>query len=438
MRATERSLTGLSLLSDLTKRLASGSLYSFTQGLPSLLAVNEARDLVGHEDAVVVRDFESAFAQLVGPGDSVAFASGRMGFFALMKAQRIGPGDEVILPGYTCAVMPNAVLRVGATPVYADISPRTLGSSAETIAPLITSRTRMIVAQHTFGYPCDIGPIAALARDHSVFLLEDCATTLGSAMDGQAVGTFGDAALFSTDHTKPLVTHTGGLIFSQDPAVTEALRVRQESAGVIGEEFQAAMWRRLEKEARLSGPAGQLRLFASDTARGIVQPDALAGAFLSEDFSSRTTSDSYPYPARLPTFLAAIGLKQVAAWPLLAKARRRSLSELLSVLDPTPAQAHLPQVLRDPRADITPLRLAWSQPDGGAGRRSLRKKIATEGTWFRSPISVAAEPMEAFGYVLGSCPESELLGPGMINVPMLANDEHNRRLASFLMARFSD
>ena len=147
-----------------------------------------------------------------------------MGFFALMQIRGIGKGDEVILQGHTCSVMPNAVWRTGATPIYADIDSNTFGSSAIEIDKVITPQTKMIVAQHSFGIPCDIEPIVDLARSKGIFLLEDCAITLGSKLKGIQVGNFGDAALFSIDHSKPLNAFTGGLIYTRKNELYEKLK----------------------------------------------------------------------------------------------------------------------------------------------------------------------------------------------------------------------
>jgi hypothetical protein len=84
---------------------------------------------------------------------------------------------------------------------------------------------------------------------------------------------------------------------------------------------------------------------------------------------------------------------------------------------------HLPKVLADPSMQIVPLRLAWSQPNGDAIRHRLASFIATEGTWFMQPIVATPEPPENFGYKWGSCPESERLGPGMVNLP-IPDDPH--------------
>ena len=120
-------------------------------------------------------------------------------------------------------MMVNAVVSVGVKPIYADNDTDTFGSSAEAISKVLTPQTKMIVAQHSFGISCDSQPIVTLAKSNSIFLLEDCALTLGSNIDGVVCGNFGDAALFSTDHSKPLNTLTGGLIYTKSKILFEKL-----------------------------------------------------------------------------------------------------------------------------------------------------------------------------------------------------------------------
>jgi dTDP-4-amino-4,6-dideoxygalactose transaminase len=128
----------------------------------------------------VVREYENQLAALIGPGRGVSFAAGRMAFYAVLKALGVGSNDEVILPGFTCSVMPNAVWRTGARPVFADIEAETFGSCASGIAAKITSRTKAVVAQHSFGIPCNIPEIVELCRKRGLALIEDCAITLDS------------------------------------------------------------------------------------------------------------------------------------------------------------------------------------------------------------------------------------------------------------------
>ena len=156
--------------------------FSFIHGHSYLRKedLKQIKLLVGLESDEVITDFEIKFAKLVGEGEAVSYAAARMGFYELMRHLRITKDDEIILLGATCSVMVNAVIRVGATPIFSDIDPETYGSSALEIVKHITQRTKMIVAQHSFGIPCDIEPIVDLARSKGIFLLEDYAITLGS------------------------------------------------------------------------------------------------------------------------------------------------------------------------------------------------------------------------------------------------------------------
>ena len=157
----------------------------------------------------IINHYENRVANLIGSGYAISFAAGRMAFFSLLKAFNVGVGDEVILPGFTCSVMPNAVLRTGAAPVFTDICRATFGSEAKAIRNRITSRTKVIVAQHSFGIPCQVDEIAELAKKHSILLIEDCALTIDSALDGVKVGNWGDAAIFSTDLSKKFKNVSG-------------------------------------------------------------------------------------------------------------------------------------------------------------------------------------------------------------------------------------
>jgi len=170
-------------------------------------------------------DFEVSFSKLVGDGNVVSFAAGRMGFYSLLKQWDIKVGDEVILLGFTCSVMANAVLRSGATPRYSDIDPNTFGSSLESIEKVITNNTKVIVAQHTFGIPCKIEPIVKFCKENNIHLVEDCALTLGSKVNGRQVGNFGDAAIFSLDHSKPINSIIGGLIYTRDKTIYRNLQL---------------------------------------------------------------------------------------------------------------------------------------------------------------------------------------------------------------------
>lgn len=393
--------------------------YGFIQGHSYLSSddVDQLRRHVAKPAKEMVNKFESQFASLVGDGRAVSFAAGRMGFFVLMKILGIGPGDEVIIQGANCAVMVNAILRTGAMPVFADIDPETFGSSKQCIEGCITLRTKMIVAQHSFGIPCDIEPIVILARSRKIFLLEDSALAIGSLVDGIAVGNFGDAALFSTDHSKPLNTLIGGIVYTHNSLLANKLKEAQSASSDLPDDKQQALWQRFLLERRYCRPSKYGRISVIDLiAVARSKFFKRVSPFLSEDFRA-IASSSYPYPARLPGFLAAIGIHEIARWLQVATDRKKILCELLEVAINSEIQPYLPKAYFNRQLDIVPLRFAWSQSDGALVRDKLSLFVDVASTWFLQPIIATSEPLESFEYKKGSCPVSEKIGMGMVNLP---------------------
>jgi perosamine synthetase len=388
--------------------------------------------LVGVRDDAKVADFERQFARLVGSGEAVAYAAARMGFYELMRLLGIGKGNEVILLGATCAVMVNAVMRTGATPVFSDIDPDTFGSSCQAITARVTSQTRMIVAQHSFGIPCDIEPIAEFAKTKDIFLLEDCALTLGSKVNGVVVGNFGDAALFSTDHSKPLNAFVGGLVYTRSAEFAKLLRLSQAECPDLSVARQKNLWRRFILEAhycvpRRYGRMGLIDIFSLIRKR-LTQAE---GDFLADDFGG-THSATYPYPAKLPAFSAAIGLMEIERWEMVSNDRIIILRRLLDALGEFKSSAHLPAAYRNITLRIVPLRLAWSEPGGRNIRASIKHFINISWTWFLEPIIGAKEPLRELGYDTGVCPVFERLGPDMVNLPCNIDRQDADKLVALL------
>ncbi len=380
--------------------------------------LSSIKSLVGLKNPNIVAKFESGFAEIVGDGSCVSYASGRMGFFDLMRLLNIGFGDEVILPGATCAVMANAVLRTGATPIYSDIDKETFGSSAEKIHSCITDATVMIVAQHSFGIPCDIDNIKLLAESKEIFLLEDCALSLGSSVNGVIVGNFGDAALFSTDHSKPINTLTGGMIYTKDKNLHDMLVNSRNLCGELPIKKQNALWVRFLIERRFCNSRHYGKMGLVDFA--YVVANKLFGTtdpFLTNDFKSDITTSEYSYPAKLPTFLAQLGVYEVKRWNKSASERIEIFKLLIDIIGKSDIKKYIPEVYTDPTLDIIPLRFVWSEPYGRVRRYNFSKFIHVDWTWFMSPIIATSEQLEKFGYCYGSCPISEKIGPRMVNIP---------------------
>jgi dTDP-4-amino-4,6-dideoxygalactose transaminase len=371
-------------------------------------------------------EFERHFAALLGGGEAVSFASGRMAFHAVLKALGIGKGDEVILTGFTCSVMANAVWRIGATPVYADIEPSTFGTDPRDLPRKVSTRTRVVVAQHSFGLPCAIDEIAAWCREKNLPLIEDCALTLDSRLDGKLAGTWGDAAIFSTDHSKPLNTLTGGLLHTARPDLAFRVRTIQRAAPSLEPAHQHRLFNRLTIERRYFDQ----RRYGLGTLLAKLQgarrrfKERLIGkreyTLLEADFKPRIAANAYAYPAQMPAFLARIGISELARWPRIREDRRTSLAALLRIAREHGIANDLPAAYTDPRRDITPLRLAWVPSQNLHLREKLRRYVDADWFWFPEPVSFSPQGPEDFGYKPGTCPIAERTGTQILNWPCVA------------------
>ena len=158
--------------------------------------------------------YQNALAAFLGIESSRVFLywKGRVALYAVLKAMRIGPGDEVILPAFTCVVVPNAILYLGAKPVYVDINPSTLCSHAAQIEAAITPSTKAILIQNMLGLSVDVEDIVNLAKAKGIFTIEDCTHGFGGKHKGQFNGLLSDAAFYSSQWNKPFSTGIGGML----------------------------------------------------------------------------------------------------------------------------------------------------------------------------------------------------------------------------------
>ncbi|WP_176844245.1 DegT/DnrJ/EryC1/StrS family aminotransferase, partial [Cupriavidus necator] len=137
------------------------------------------------------RAFEKEFAEWTGSSYAVALANGTLALDLALKALDVGPGDEVVVTPRTFIASISCVVNAGAIPVFADVDADSGNLTANTIARVLTPRTRAIICVHLAGYPCDMGPIMELARSRGLKVIEDCAQAHGARYRGRAVGTVG-------------------------------------------------------------------------------------------------------------------------------------------------------------------------------------------------------------------------------------------------------
>lgn len=401
-----RSLTGL------LRRLVRGrgtlfTIFAGTSKLRELRPVMAAlMGLCPLDEERVIANYEKAFARAAGVRHAFSFASGRMALYVLLEALGIGPGDEVIVPAFTCVVVPNAILYRGARPVYVDIDPGTFNIDVSQVEARISSRTRAIIAQHTFGLICDIDGITQLAARYKLAVLEDCAHSLGATHRGRACGSLGTAAFFSTDHTKVINTGTGGMLTTDDDALAgriasiyhrtpfpPAVRIRTLLAAFVVEVL--LLHPRVAAVGRyLCGLFWRLTLDCA--------------YFLDELRVSKPTT--YPYPARLSSPQAKIGLTQLSdlsanlAWRRHAAAAYEAEMGACAGLLEAGAQNHA--FLR--YTFLVANRQAWE---------AHFHEVLDMGVWYTSVAAGRDRDLHEIRYQPGSCPRAEMVARHCVNLP---------------------
>ncbi len=176
--------------------------------------VDSGRFILGPE----VRAFEAEFAGYVNAQHGVGVGNGTDALMIALRALGVGPGDDVIVPSFTFYASAEAIPAIGARPVFCDIDPETFNITPESVAEVLTLRTKAVVAVHLFGSPAPVPALMELAQQHGFKVLEDAAQAAGAKLDGHRAGSLGHAATFSFFPSKNLGAFVDAGIVTTDDA----------------------------------------------------------------------------------------------------------------------------------------------------------------------------------------------------------------------------
>ena len=168
--------------------------------------------------------FEEAFAEAVEAPFAAAVSSGTAGLHLLCITAGVGPGDEVITSPYSFVASANCALYEGATPVFADIDPRTLNLDPVAVEDAITERSKAVVAVDIYGYPCELDELRALCDRRGLALVEDACEALGARYQGRPIGSHGPPAVFAFYPNKQITTAEGGMVTTHSEEEWNLLR----------------------------------------------------------------------------------------------------------------------------------------------------------------------------------------------------------------------
>ncbi|MCZ4323464.1 DegT/DnrJ/EryC1/StrS family aminotransferase [Pseudomonas anguilliseptica] len=163
------------------------------------------------------REFEKEFAAWVGVEHAVALANGTVALDVALKALDIGRGDEVIVTPRTFLASVSSVVNAGAVPIFAEVDRDSQNITAQSIAAVLTVRTKAVICVHLAGWPCDMDPIMALAAEHDLKVIEDCAQAHGARYKDRVVGSIGHIGAWSFCQDKIMTTGgEGGMVTTND------------------------------------------------------------------------------------------------------------------------------------------------------------------------------------------------------------------------------
>ncbi len=359
----------------------------------------------------IIGKYESAFSDWFGGVDAFSFWKGRVGLYAVLRALGVGAGDEVILPGYTCVMNAAPIKYVGARPIYVDIEPERYNINVELLEAKVTARTKVIIAQHTYGYPAEIERIMAIAARHGITVIEDCCLALGSRYKGRLVGTFGKASYFSSQWNKTYTTGLGGMVLCNDAELAErVLSIREAEALPVP--FGKALLLLIQLfvfhvlvyplTAAMAG-----NIFRWLSKRGV----ALGSSSIEETQSAEMPDNLF---MRMGFIQARAGLREVKRLQENIEHRRK----LAALYDELLAQhGWRPRRVGDDTEPVIvryPVRITDKRE---ALDKAAEKRIEL-GAWFDSPLHAMASKFEEFDYERGMCPEGERAGREVVNLPV--------------------
>ncbi|WP_064791778.1 aminotransferase class I/II-fold pyridoxal phosphate-dependent enzyme [Shewanella woodyi] len=184
-----------------------------------------------------VRQFELEVERYTGSKYALAVSNGTVAIHLALVSLGIGPGDEVIVPDVTFGATLNAVVLAGAKPVIIDVDKDTWNMSVDLLKESITSKTKAIMPVHIYGVPCNMPAIMKIANENSLYVIEDCAEALGSAINDKHVGTFGDVGTFSFFGNKVITCGEGGAVIFKDEEAFNRAKILRDHGMTPGKRY---------------------------------------------------------------------------------------------------------------------------------------------------------------------------------------------------------
>lgn len=366
-----------------------------------------------------VEKVRSHFQQTFSVEWVTLYDSARTAMFLSLKEFGIGEGDEVIIQAFTCVAAVNPIKWTGATPVFVDIDPVTYNADIDNIENSITSRTRAIIVQHTFGYPADVERIVTIAKKKNIVVMEDCSHTIGGAHNGKMLGLFGDIGIFSLGRDKGISGSFGGVAITKNSTLGKKLRAGEEFLSYPGKSW---VFKQL--------------FFTITTYLSVRYYETISIGkmihFIAKRISGRESTSveekrygAMPSHARskLPNALAAVADSQLRKLTKINKSRHEGTAFYIKQLQKLGVEK---VTLPDWRMEkhTFPIRFPLRVQSRDELKEYCNARNIFLGDWYDVPIAPRQVDAVQAGYKWGSCPNAEMVAKEIINLPLHINLTH--------------
>jgi perosamine synthetase len=335
------------------------------------------------------------------------FGSGREALLALLRSLQFEQGAEVIIQGFTCVALPNAIHAAGYTPVYADIDVCTLNMNLDAVQGRINNRTRAIICQHTFGIPADTAGLRKLCDQHNLVLIEDCAHVIPDNLGPKEIGENSEYILLSFGRDKAISGVVGGAILSRKKETTMSLQKEEEHATPPSRStvLRALLYPALYHKGRMVYgllSIGKTLLFVAGKLQLLLP--VLTGAEKQGVMS--------PLIHKMPEPCAALALAGLSALQETNN-HRRMLTKNYAVY----AQKNgwnIPVECAELPLQKFPLLV----PQADTLRKKLKQQtIYLDDSWTGAVVCPRTVDQEATNYMAGSCPHAERVAQTIFTLP---------------------
>jgi perosamine synthetase len=359
--------------------------------------------------ATTLERYQRAFAETLGAEQAFGFWKGRVALYAILNALGIGEGDEVILPGYTCVMAVNPIVYLGAKPIFVDIDPATYNLDPNLVERAITANTRLVIAQHTYGNPADMGALSDISRRKGLPIVEDCCLAFGSTYEGRSVGTFGIASYFSFQWNKPYTTGLGGMAVVNDAQLAGKIAAVRDAEAVRPSAREVGMlWAQHTVYRALIYP--RTTALAQTAYRYLTRLGLVVGSSTCQEYTPTMARDFFK---GMSATQARIGLRRIHQAHRYQAHRMR----IAALYDRLLSERGWPVFKPTPGSDAVLVRYPVRVSDKQRALESAARHFVELGSWFECPLHPIETPMEAYGYHSGMCPHADRACVETVNLP---------------------